>query len=69
METFLGALLAAILTNAPGIWAAIRKGDGDAAKRKMREASDRIINAAIAKELLRARNRAEKKSASKKGES
>jgi hypothetical protein len=60
MEKFLLALLAAIFSSAPEIWEAVRYGNGAAAKRKMREASDRVINAAIAKELLRTRKKAAK---------
>ena len=60
MEKFLVALLAAIFSSAPEIWEAVRYGNGEAAKRKMREASDRVINAAIAKELLRTRKKAAK---------
>jgi hypothetical protein len=52
------AIGVALAQAGPSIWAAIRKGDVDGAKRKAREETDRVIDAFAAKHAAKAARKA-----------
>lgn len=55
MEALILGIITAVLEAGPGIYEAVRSKDGDLAKRRLREATDRVIDVALAKRRLRQR--------------